>query len=71
MVSANTELKLSLLLLLLSKQQLRFFCSFARTGSPEDFYDAIIKPLLLLVVVVLLLLAVHRLLNMHTLYGYV
>ena len=68
MVSANTELKLSLLLLLLSKQQLRFFCSFARTGSPEDFYDAIIKPappLLLLVV------AVHRLLNMHTLYGYV
>ena len=38
-------------------------------GLPEDFYDAIIKPppspLLLLVV------AVHRLLNMHTLYGYV
>ena len=41
------------------------FCSFARTGSPEDFYDAIIKPLLVAVV------AVHRLLNMHTLYGYV
>ena len=69
MVSANTELKLSLLLLLLSKQQLRFFCSFARTGSPEDFYDAIIKPLLL--VVVAAAAAVHRLLNMHTLYGYV
>ena len=66
-MSANTELKLSLLLLLLSKQQLRFFCSFARTGLPEDFYDAIIKPPPLLLLVV----AVHRLLNMHTLYGYV